>query len=140
MTCPLCAHAVKESVGRLPAVGSVEVDLAAGRVRVQARQGRSLEWRGVKEQIARSGFSPAEEPVVRAGGVINVGLRGRMTFRVSGTSEDYVLLEGEELRRFLGALRGVAVRTPVVLTGRIHRHPERLPPSLSVLSYEVKTP
>jgi hypothetical protein len=49
------------------------------------------------------------------------------------------LLEGDELRRLLMALPA-AGNPKVVLTARLHEHPGHLPPSLSILSYEVKKP
>ncbi len=139
MTCPLCVRGIQESLGRLAGVGAVEADLGTGRVRLAAQSGRSLDLQEIRGRILKLGFRPAREAVIRATGNVNVGPRDRLTFRVLGTTENYVLLEGAELRRLLISLR-VASGAGVELRGRIHRHPERLPPSLSVLSYEVKTP
>ena len=139
MTCPLCVRGVQESIRRLAGVGSVEAELKTGQVRIAAQPGGSLDLQRIRAQILRAGFEPVREPVIHATGTINLGPRGRLTFRVSGTSENYVLLEGFELRNLLGSLPAAGVAR-VALLGRIHRHPERLPPTLSVLSYEVRNP
>jgi len=83
----------------------------------------------------------APEPfVIRAGGHRESWTCGdRLTFRVQGPNDEFDLLEGDELRRLLLAMPAAANRR-VVLTARIHEHPEHLPTSLSILSYEVKTP
>ena len=140
MKCPLCAREIRQSVGRLPGVGSVEADLASGRVKVRAQAGRSLELAGIRTRISRWGFRVAPEPqVIRAVGTLNHGPRDRLTFRVQGTNEDFDLLEGDELKRLLLSLPATG-NPKVALTARIHAHPGHLPPSLSVLSYEVKKP
>jgi len=139
MTCPLCVRGVQESIRRLPGVRSVAAELTTGQVRIGAEPGRSLDLQRIRAQIVRTGFEPVREPVIHATGAINQSPRGRLTFRVSGTAEDYVLLEGFELRHLLASLP-TAGGSRVTLLGRVHRHPERLPPTLSVLSYEVKKP
>jgi len=140
MKCPLCVRGIRQSVTRLPGVGKVEADLATGKVRVLALGGRSLDLAGIRARIARWGFRVAPEPmVIRAVGTVNRGPRDRLTFRVQGTNEEFDLLEGDELRHLLLALPATG-NPRVVLTARMHEHPAHLPPSLSVLRYEVKTP
>jgi len=140
MKCSLCVRGVRQSITRLPGVAGVEADLATGRVKVLALGGRSLVLGEIRTRIARWGFRVAPEPVViRAVGTVNRGPKDRLTFRIQGTNEEFDLLEGDELRRLLLALP-VAGKSRVVLTARMHEHPAHLPPSLSILSYEVKTP
>jgi len=140
MQCSLCARGVRQSLLRLPGVGEVEADLATGKVRILALGGRSLDLAGIRARIARWGFRVAPEPVViRAVGTVNHGPNDRLTFRVRGTREEFDLLEGDGLRRLLLALPATG-NPRVVLTARMHEHPRHLPPSLSVLKYEVKTP
>ena len=140
MKCSLCVRGIRQSLTRLPGVGGVEADLATGRVRITALGERSLALAGIRARIARWGFRVAPEPfVIRASGTVNHGPRDRLTFRVLGANDEFDLLEGDELRRLLLALPA-AGNPRVVLTARLHGHPEHLPPSLSILSYEVKKP
>ncbi len=139
MSCPLCVRGVQESLRRLPGVASVEAELSTGRVRTSAQPGRSLDLQRIRGQVLRAGFHPVREMVIRATGTIEQSPRGRLTFRITGAAENYVLLEGSELRRLLASL-SAARGSRVTLLGRIHRHPERLPPSLTVLSYELGNP
>jgi len=140
MKCPLCAKGVRQSLTRLAGVGEVEADLATGKLRILAARGKSLDLAGIRARVARWGFRVAPEPlVIRAVGAVHHGPNDRLTFRVQGTREEFDLLEGDGLRRLLLALP--AAGSPrVVLTARVHEHPKHLPPSLSVLRYEVKTP
>jgi copper chaperone CopZ len=140
MACELCPEAAKRAVGRLASIGSVDADLAAGTVRAVAKPGRSVDVAAVSKRLAGLGFQPEPEATIRAAGLVQTGVRGRLVFRVPGHSEVWDLLEGAELRRLLQALRKTRPDARVLLTGRLHRHPGRLPPSLSVLSYEVKQP
>jgi copper chaperone CopZ len=140
MECPLCARGVEQSVGHLPGVGRVTADLATGSVKVQALEGRSVDRQRVRETISRWGFRVAPEPeVIRAVGTLSHGPRERLTFQVQGTSEHFDLLEGDELRRLLLALPANG-NPRIALTARVHSHPQHFPESLSILSFEVKTP
>jgi copper chaperone CopZ len=140
MKCSLCVRGIRQSLTGLPGVGGVEADLATGRVRITAMGGRSLALAEIRARIARWGFRVVPEPlVIRASGAVNHGPKDRLTFRVQGTNEVFDLLEGDELRRLLMALPA-AGNPKVVLTARLHEHPGHLPPSLSILSYEVKKP
>lgn len=139
MACLFCARGVEESLSRLPGVGLVEADAVTGRVRVQAEAGQALSLDEIRARIHASGFRPRGEAVLRLAGTIHRGRSGRLTFEVASSSQSYDLLEGEELRHLLLSLP-VTSGALVALTARLHEHPGPLPPSLSVLSYEVKTP
>jgi copper chaperone len=140
MKCPLCSRGVENTVGRLPGVGSVQADLGTGSVKILARSGGSLDLAAIRAGISRWGFRVVPEPmVIRAVGTLNHGVRDRITFRVQGTNEEFDLLEGAELKRLLLALPASGTRR-VAVTARVHSHPGNLPASLSILSYEVKTP
>ncbi len=140
MKCPLCPREVEASVGQVPGVKRVEADLPTGKVKILAQEGRSPDLKEIRARIGKWGFRVAPEPlVIRAEGTLTHGPRARLMFRVPGLKEDFDLLEGEELRRLLISLPATGNRR-VELTARVHTHPENLPPSLSILSYEVKTP
>jgi copper chaperone CopZ len=140
MKCPLCARGVEQSVSRLPGVESVTADLGSGKVKVVSQSGRTLNLAEVRESISRWGFRVVPEPlVIRVVGTLNRGARDRLTFRVQGTNENFDLLEGDELKRLLLTLP-VTGSPRITLIARVHSHPPHLPESLSILSYEVKTP
>jgi copper chaperone len=52
MTCAHCVRAVTEAVGALPGAGAVEVDLAAGRVRI----GGAPDAAAVRRAIEAEGY------------------------------------------------------------------------------------
>lgn len=136
MKCSLCARGIRESLVRLPGVGSVEADLESGRVKILAMPGNSLDFQGIRTRVERWGFQIVPEPViVRAVGTVRHGPRDRLTFDVLGTDQKFDLLEGEELRRLLSKLPPSGAPR-VALTARLHAQPE-MPATLSVLSYEV---
>lgn len=137
MRCPLCARGIRESLVRLPGVGSVEADLESGRVKILAMPGSSLDYQGLRTRVERWGFQIVPEPVlVRAVGTVQHGPRDRLTFQVLGNDQRFDLLEGEELRRLLAKLPASGAPR-VELTARLHAQPAQLTATLSVLSYEV---
>ncbi len=139
MQCSLCGVAVERKLSRLPSVESVEADPETGKVVVRARPGGSLEVRGVREQIVRAGYRPApEHEEIRAVGTINHGLHDRLFFRIEETKESFDLLESAELRRLLESLPASGVPR-VSVTGRIHRLPDQLPATLTVLDYAMES-
>lgn len=138
LRCPLCARQVERWVDRLPEVLTTAADPATGEVKVEARSGRSLSPAALRRQIRRAGFEPvAEHEELRAVGEVQHGQRDRLVFRVAGTSEEYDLLEGPELLPLLQSLPATG-KSRVALRGRVHRHPETLPPSLTILSFEIE--
>jgi copper ion binding protein len=55
MSCEHCVRAVREEVGRVPGVGEVQVDLPAGRVRVEGE----VSELAVRRAIAEAGYEVA---------------------------------------------------------------------------------
>src|SRR5262245_48875055 len=103
MVCPLCTRGVEESLKRLPGVASVRADLASGRVDVEAEDGQSLNLEVVRQRTARAGFPVNGESDVVARGRFTIGADGRITFRVTGSTYAWQVLEGQQLRvMFLG--------------------------------------
>ena len=138
LKCSLCARQVESGVGRLPEVLSATADPTTGEVTVTARPGRSLSPTALRRQIQRAGFRPVpEHEELRAVGMVEHGPHDRLVFRIGETGEAYDLLEGPELLPLLQSLPA-AGKSPVALRGRVHRHPESLPPSLTILSFEIE--
>ena len=136
--CPLCATVVERVIGKLPGVNEVLVQPDPWRLKVSAQPGGSLDLPGIRKQLAKSGYPPVGDEEISAEGMVSRGVKDHLTFKVPGAREEYDLLEGAQLRALLQALPA-ASPVRVAIQARVHRHPASLPPSLSILSYEVKT-
>ena len=135
--CSLCATVVQRVVGGLPGVGEVSVLPDPWRLKVTAQTGGSLDLPGIRKQLAKSGYPPVGDEEINAVGTVSRGLKDRLTFKIPGAKEDYDLLEGAQLRALLQELpAGSGAR--VAVQAKVHRHPASLPPSLSILSYEIE--
>jgi len=54
MSCDHCAHAVRAEIGKLPGVAEIDVDVAAGRVRIT---GQSLpDDAGLRDAVEEAGY------------------------------------------------------------------------------------
>jgi copper chaperone CopZ len=136
--CPLCATAVERVIGNLPGVQQASLQSGPWRLEVSAQPGRSLDLPAIRKQLDKSGFPPVGDEEISAEGMVTRGARDHLTFRIPGGKEDYDLLEGAQLRALLQALP-VNAQARVAIQARVHHHPASLPPSLSILSYEVET-
>ncbi len=135
--CSLCVTTLERLLKAQPGVGEVAVENPSGRLTITAAPGGGgLDLPGIRSRLEKAGFAPQGDEIVTATGTVAHGENDRLTFRVTGAKESYDLLEGAELRSLLLALPGGPSR--VKLRARLHRHPASLPPSLSVLSYEVE--
>ena len=134
--CSLCVTTLERLLSGQPGVGTVAVENPLGRITITASSGGGLDLPGIRARLAKAGFEPEGDEFVTAVGSVARGENDRLTFRVPGAKETYDLLEGAELRNLLLDLPGRPNR--VKLRARLHHHPASLPPSLSVLSYEVE--
>lgn len=57
MTCGHCATSVREEVGGLPGVRTVEVDLASGQVTIDSESG--LDPAAISDAVAEAGYAVA---------------------------------------------------------------------------------
>ena len=137
--CSLCITALQRMVTKLPGVKEVTVTEDPRHLRVTALPGRGLDLPALRNQLLKSGFQPGEDEVIGAIGMVKRGERERLTFSIPGSKEAYDLLEGAPLRALLQELPAASQNVLVSVQGRVHRHPASLPPSLSILSYEVQT-
>jgi copper chaperone CopZ len=137
--CSLCVTALQRMVTKLPGVKEVTVTEDPRHLRVTALPGRGLDLAAIREQLLKSGYQPDEDEVIGASGMVKRGERDHLTFSIPGAKEEYDLLEGAPLRALLQELPAAGPPVLVSVQGRVHRHPADLPPSLSILSYEVQT-
>lgn len=135
--CTLCATTLERVLHKQPGVGDVTVESPSGLVRITAKPGEGLDLPAIRKRLAKAGFTPQGDEEVRLAGMVTRGPRDRLIFRVPGAREEYDLLEGAELRNLLLALPA-GKPSRVQLRARLHRHPAALPPSLSILSFEVE--
>jgi hypothetical protein len=136
--CSLCVTTIERLIGNMPGVGEAALVAEPWRLNVSALPGRSLDLQEIRKQLSRGGYTPDEDEEITAGGMVVHGANGHLTFKVPGANEEFDLLEGAQLRALLLALPAGAPAS-VVLRARVHRHPASLPPSLSILSFEVET-
>jgi len=136
--CSLCVRTLQRLVGETSGVGEVTVDAQTGKVHVASVPGKGLDLQAIRKRLLQSGYPPAPDEEIRAVGSVSRGPQDRLTFKVAGTKDEFDLLEGAELRTLLHSLPPGAP-SPVSIRARVHRHPEGMPPSLSILSYEVET-
>jgi len=132
--CSLCVQTVQRLVAGIPGVSEVTVD-EAGRMRVTSAPGKGLDLQGIRKQLTKAGYTPAADEMIQAVGSVSRGPQEHLTFKVTGTKDEFDLLEGAELRGLLTSLP--AGPTQVTVRARVHRHPEGMPPSLSIMSYEI---
>jgi copper chaperone CopZ len=138
MTCVLCTRSLEEAIREMDGIGNVSADLSDAVVRVQAVDGGSLGIGQVRDRVRRAGFKVGGECEAVAIGTFTVGARRRITFRVSGTSTEYQILEGHRFLRLMrehGDLKG-----EFRLRFRLHDHPYWRPPGISVTGFEAVQP
>jgi len=136
--CSLCVTTIERLVGKLPGVAQATMLAEPWRLEVSALGGRSLDLPEIRKQLIQAGYQPDEDEQITAGGMVNRGANGHLTFKVPGGTEEFDLLEGAQLRALLQEVPAGAP-TRVTIRARVHRHPASLPPSLSILSFEVET-
>ena len=136
--CSLCVTTIERLIGKLPGVGQATMVAEPWRLEVSALSGGTLDLQGIRNQLLKSGFKPDDDEEITAGGMVVRGVNGHLTFKVPGGKEEFDLLEGAQLRALLQALPAAAPAS-VTIRARVHRHPASLPPSLSILSFEVET-
>ena len=134
MVCPLCTRGVEESLKRLPGVASVRADLASGRVDVEAEDGQSLNLDVIRQRTARAGFPVNGESDLVARGRFTIGSEGRITFRVTGSTYTWQVLEGQQLRALF---RGSpALKGEYLLGFRLHDRASFARPAIAVTRFE----
>lgn len=138
MTCILCTRSLEESIREMDGIGSVHADLSEANVLVRGAEGTSLGIGRVRERVRRAGFEVDGECEAVAIGTFTVGARRRLTFRISGTSIVYQILEGHQFLQLMkrhGDLKG-----GFRLRFRLHDHPYWNPPGISITGFEAVQP
>jgi copper chaperone CopZ len=106
---PLATRGVEQAIGTLPGVARVSADLSSGRVDVEAEEQKSLNIQDVRTRAAHAGFPVSGDLDVEARGRFEIGAERRITFKVSGTTYAWQVLESGtllDLFRAYPTLRG----------------------------------
>jgi copper chaperone CopZ len=106
---PLATRGIEEAIRTLPGVASVSADLGSGRIDVQAEDQKSLNIQDVRTRAARAGFPVSGDLDVEARGRFEIGAERRITFKVTGTTYSWQVLESGtllDLFRAYPTLRG----------------------------------
>lgn len=120
MICPLCTRGVEEAIRPLPGVAGVTADLASGRVEVQAAPQASLDIKTIRDRAARAGFPVIGESDIEARGRFDIGPEGKITFRVTGTTYVWQVIESNGLLAMFRAYP--AMKGDFVVEFRLHDH------------------
>jgi copper chaperone CopZ len=121
MICPLCTRGVEEAIRPLPGVASVSADLASGRVDVQAAPQQSLDIRTIRERAARTGFPVVGESDIEARGRFDIGPEGKITFKPTGTTYVWQVVESNGLLAMFRAYP--TLKGDFVVEFRLHDRP-----------------
>jgi copper chaperone CopZ len=136
---PLATRGIEEAIRTLPGVASVSADLGSGRIDVQAEDQKSLNIQDVRTRAARAGFPVSGDLDVEARGRFEIGAERRITFKVTGTTYSWQVLESGtllDLFRTYPTLRGDFVAGFRLHDGAAWTHPaitltdwQSIPPS-----------
>jgi copper chaperone CopZ len=131
MICPLCTRGVEEAIRPLPAVAGVTADLASGRVDVQAAPQQSLDIKTVRDRAAHTGFPVIGESDIEARGRFDIGPEGKITFRPTGTTYVWQVVESNGLLAMFRAYP--TLKGDYVVEFRLHDRPPATRPTISIV-------
>ena len=134
MVCPLCTRGVEESIRGLRGIGRVSADLASGRVTIEAGGTQPLNIQEVRDRAGRAGFPVDGETDVMAKGRFTIGAEGRITFRATGSTYTWQVLESHELLSLFRSNPGL--RGEFLVGFRLHDRPPGTRPAIAITHFE----
>jgi hypothetical protein len=126
---------VEEAIRQLPGVARVSADLGSGRVEVEAENQKSLNLQEVRTRAARAGFPVSGDLDIQARGRFDTGVDGRITFKVSGTTYAWQVLESGTLLEIIRSHPGL--RGDFVAGFRLFEKPAWNHPAISLTGWEA---
>ena len=138
MHSPLATRGVEEAIRQLPGVASVKADLGTGRVEVQAENLKSLNLQEVRTRSARAGYPVSGDLDILARGRFETGVDGRITFKVSGTTYAWQVLESGTLLEIARSHPGL--RGEFIAGFRLFEKPVWNRPAISLTEWEAVPP
>jgi copper chaperone CopZ len=138
MHSPLATRGVEEAIRQLPGVASVRADLGTGRVEVEAESLKSLNLQEVRTRSARAGFPVSGDLDILARGRFETGVDGRITFKVTGTTYAWQVLESGTLLEIARSHPGL--RGEFIAGFRLFEKPVWNHPAISLTGWEAVPP
>ena len=138
MHSPLASRGVEEAIRQLPGVARVAADRGTGRVEVEAESQKSLNLQEVRTRAARAGFPVAGDLDVLARGRFENGADRRLTFKVTGTSYAWQVLESGTLLEIIRSHPGL--RGEFIVGFRLFEKPPWNRPAISLAEWEAVPP
>jgi copper chaperone CopZ len=135
MHSPLATRGVEEAIRQLPGVARVSADLGTGRVEVEAENTKSLNLQEVRTRAARAGFPVSGDLDIQARGRFDTGVDGRITFKVSGTTYAWQVLESGTLLEIVRAHPGL--KGEYIAGFRLFENPVWNHPAISLTGWEA---
>jgi copper chaperone CopZ len=135
MHSPLATRGVEEAIRQLPGVARVSADLGTGRVEVEAENQKSLNLQEVRTRAARAGFPVAGDLDIQARGRFDTGTDGRITFKVTGTTYAWQVLESGTFLEMIRSHPGL--RGEFVAGFRLFEKPAWNRPAISLTGWEA---
>ena len=135
MHSPLATRGVEEAIRQLPGVARVSADLGSGRVEVEAENQKSLNLQEVRTRTARAGFPVSGDLDIQARGRFDTGVDGRITFKVSGTTYAWQVLESATLLEIIRSHPGL--KGDFVAGFRLFEKPAWNHPAISLTGWEA---
>ena len=135
MHSPLASRGIEQALGTLPGVARVTADRGTGRVQVEAESQKSLNLQDVRTRAARAGFPVSGDLDVLARGRFETGAERRLTFKVTGTSYAWQVLESGTLLEI--SRRHPGLRGEFVVGFRLFEKPPWNRPAISLAEWEA---
>jgi copper chaperone CopZ len=135
MHSPLATRGVEEAIRQLPGVARVSADLGSGRVEVEAENLKSLNLQEVRTRAARAGYPVSGDLDIQARGRFDTGVDGRITFKVSGTTYAWQVLESGTLLEIIRSHPGL--KGDFVAGFRLFEKPAWNHPAISLTGWEA---
>lgn len=98
MACPFCAYGVEKKLKKVDGVGSISVDLEAGKAVMTAAEDGSIDLPGVPVAVRKSGFTPGRIQATATGGIERSDADG-FTLVPRDAGESFTLIAGGEIVR-----------------------------------------
>ena len=149
MTCPFCVYGIEKKLEAVEEVQSVSSNLKRGTIFIELKNNKPINIGRLNEAIHESGFTPGGKKINATGKLTTYKLEGKENpaLKVTGSGQVFLLtgapdhetvefIDPEELEKLENASGNGSEE--ITITGYIHSHPSRVPPALSIESFEVK--